>query len=270
MRLLQDSALQVARSEILFADVAPGRVGIEITVRNLGEEPSPPTIALLLAAPLGAFVPWRPMTTLPVPALEPGGAHVLRTEALRPAPKPLGPPDRVPPRKLLTALGAADDRPQPPTTTLPPDINELLGHRNAHWAGNLNVFVGTKAVERHVAQALRIYPGRVNLAMFVVGSGCSDSYRFHLIGEGVDWGAKLYDATECKTHPLEVSREPPVDEDRWTTPAGVRMMMLALTPPDGCGSGSVEVHVTQRSSGLEAVVEFSLDPSAAGPGCFVV
>jgi hypothetical protein len=47
-------------------------------------------------------------------------------------------------------------------------------------------------------------------------------------------------------------------------------MMLALCPPKDCGSGTVEVHVEQRSTGQSAVVEFSLDPNAAGPGCFVV
>jgi hypothetical protein len=31
-----------------------------------------------------------------------------------------------------------------------------------------------------------------------------------------------------------------------------------------------EVHVEQRSTGKEAIVEFSLDARAAGPGCFVV
>jgi len=49
-----------------------------------------------------------------------------------------------------------------------------------------------------------------------------------------------------------------------------RVIMLALCPPRDCGAGSVAVHVQQRSTGRWAVVEFSLDPKAAGPGCFVV
>ena len=32
----------------------------------------------------------------------------------------------------------------------------------------------------------------------------------------------------------------------------------------------VEVHVTQRSTRKTAVVEFSFDPRAVGPGCYVV
>jgi hypothetical protein len=47
-------------------------------------------------------------------------------------------------------------------------------------------------------------------------------------------------------------------------------MMLALRPPEDCEAGGVEVHVEQRSTGQVAIVEFSFDPTALGPGCFVV
>jgi hypothetical protein len=267
--------LLVERTDIHFADFGPGRVSIEITLRNEGDEPSAPTPAVLMAAPLGAFVPWRPLAIVRAPALVPGQSVVLRTEARRPAVAPLGPPDRIPPQRLLTALGAEDDRPRaatPPAApmgVLPPDLMDLMGRPGFHWAGNLNVFVGGRAVERHLAQALRVYPGRLNLAMFVVGSG-RDSYRFHVVGEGQDWKAQLYDMTDGKTLTLDVRRQQPVAEGQWIDTPTRRMMMLALQPPADCGAGAVAVHVTQRSSGKEAVVEFSLDPAAAGPGCFVV
>jgi hypothetical protein len=48
------------------------------------------------------------------------------------------------------------------------------------------------------------------------------------------------------------------------------MFLLALCPPADCTAAALEVHVTQRSTGQSAVVEFSLDPNAAGPGCYVV
>ena len=35
-------------------------------------------------------------------------------------------------------------------------------------------------------------------------------------------------------------------------------MMLALCPPMDCHQGKVDVHVAQRSTGREAIVEFSL------------
>ncbi len=47
-------------------------------------------------------------------------------------------------------------------------------------------------------------------------------------------------------------------------------MLLAMCPPEGCRQGNVEVHVTQRSTGKTAIVEFSFDAAAAGPGCYVV
>jgi hypothetical protein len=247
-------------------------------VHNLGEYRSAPTVAALMAAPLGAFVPWCPLTVLSVPSIEPGDSTVLTTDVLRTAVAPLGPPDRVGPGQLLTALGAEDDRPATTAGTqtratqmtgLPADVMELLRQRNVHWAGNLNVFVGSQPVERHLAQALRVYPDRPNVAMFVVGSG-RDAYRFHLISEGENWNATLHDMSGGQTLTLDARRFPPVAEDQWIEATTQRMMMLALCPPRDCNAGSVEVHVTQRSSSQTAVVEFSLDPNAAGPGCFVV
>ena len=108
-RLRAEGRLEVGRDDIVFFDAAPGRVRIEVTVWNRGAGPSAPTAATLMAAPLGAFVPWQPLLTLPVPAIEPGGSAVLRAEAARRTPRPLGPPDRVPPRRLLTALAAGDE-----------------------------------------------------------------------------------------------------------------------------------------------------------------
>jgi hypothetical protein len=284
--LFGDAGLTVRRTDILFYDVAPRRVAIEITVTNLGHEPTAATHAAIQAAPLGAFVPWRPLTVLPVPVLGPGESFVLRTEAARPAPAPLGPPDRVPPRKLLTALGAADERPQAPPAappgrrmpqarptpaipTLHADVLQLLGRGGVYWAGNLNVFVGGKDVERHMAQALRVYPGMVNLALFVVGHGRPDAYRYHLTGTGEDFNATLQGTDGLQSLKFDTARSP-VPEEKWIETAGFSCMMLVLHPPKGCREGSVKVHVTQQSSGREALVEFSLDPRAAGAGCYTL
>src|SRR5262249_45469347 len=128
-----------------------------------------------------------------VPALEPGEAVTIATEARRPRPAALGDASRVPPQGLLTALASDDERAraQPGQPVLPTDLMDLLGRGGAHWAGNLNIFIGGRAVERHLAQALRVYPGRVNLAMFIVGSG-RDAYAFDLRGPATAWGAALY------------------------------------------------------------------------------
>ena len=278
--LFADTGLTVQRTDILFTDVAPGRVAIEITVTNLGHEPTAPTYAVIGAAPLGAFVPWQPLTAVPMPALAPGESVVLHTEAARPRPRPLGPPDRVTPRQLLTAIEPEDEQPGQETRlgrirraqltvpALPADLTDLLTRGGMHWAGNLNVFVGGKAVERHMAQALRIYPGVLNTAMFVVGNGRPDAYRFHL-DTTADVETTLYDMTTGGSLRIDLGREP-VREGNWIEARGQCVMMLALRPPKDCGECKVAVHVTQRSSGSEAVVEFSLDPKAAGPGCYTL
>jgi hypothetical protein len=253
-----------------------------------------PTLAQIDVAPLGAFVPWRPLSIIEVPAIEPEGSVTTRTEAIRVATRPLGPPDRVPPQRLLTALGSDDEdsessrprssfvanwlsqlsrvarrsRGQTPGT-LPADPLELIGRTNPHWAGNLNVFVGDRAVERHLAKALRIYPGRVNMAMFVVGSG-KDSYAFSLAGNAAGWDADLFDMMRGESHAIEVRDEERVRQNEWIPVQSQTLMMLKLVPPQGSVRGTIEVHVEQQSSGREALVEFSLDRDAAGPGCYVV
>jgi hypothetical protein len=293
---LANAGLSVQRTDIRFFDVAAGRVAIEVKVTNLGYQPTTPTFAVFRAAPLGAFVPWQPLATLPVPSLGPGESFVLRTEAGRPAPEPLGWPDRLTPEQLLAEAEALDRirtekeearkraaqeearkradalaaRRGPALPFLPPDFADLLGRGNPYWAGNIDVFVGRKSVERHLARALRVYPGRVNMAMFQVGGPRPDAYRFHLVGTGEDWKATLFDCMGQKTLVTDVARQAPLEEGHWVEWPGRRYMTLALRPPQECGRGKVEVHVTRRSDNQEAVVEFSLDPDAAGPGCYAV
>ena len=62
----------------------------------------------------------------------------------------------------------------------------------------------------------------------------------------------------------------PVQEKQWVEAgAGFMMMVLAVRPPLVCEDGNVRVHVTRRSDQKTAVVEFNLDPTAQGPGCYV-
>jgi hypothetical protein len=281
---LANDGLCVQRTDILFSDVAPGRVAIEVKVSNLGHRPTTPTVAVLRAATLGAFVDWRPLATLPVPVLGPGETFVLRTEAGRPAPQPLGWPPAVTPDQLLAAGDLDPPRPRPapgprpmsrvPMPFLPPDLNDLVGRGNLYWAGNIDVFVGNKSVERHLARALRVYPGHVNLATFFVGGRGRgrkpEAYRFHLVSTGEDWKATLHDLSGGPSLVLDADREPAVKEDVWVETSGPRVMTVALRPPTECGAGSVEVHITRRSDGHKAVVEFSLAADAAGPGCYAV
>jgi hypothetical protein len=267
--ILAQGPLQVRRREIRWY-TAGDRVAIAVTVRNLGDRPSAPTRAMIQAAALGAFVPWRPLTAVEVPELEPGESAVLRAEARRPAPRPLGPPDRLHPARLLTALDVDDERPGAGLATpLPASPFDFLFGKTTYWAGNLNVFLGNQAVERHRAEALRILPGHVNLAMFCVGGGPGDAYRFELLGLERGWQALLLDPSRASTV-VNLIDSGPITLGEWIPGPRCRFLILALSPPSNCEQDEVEVHVTQQSTGKSAVVEFSFSPDAAGPGCYVV
>ncbi len=314
--------LAVSRSDIEFFNVGADTVAIEIRVTNRSARPSPPAVAVMSAAPLGALVPWQPLVTLPVPILKPGEDRILRTRAIAIQPEPLGSPDSVPPRRLLSALGLAGDSPGEPSregeggsarlsgrqvtrailralglpgdspgdaprqkerrtaatpsgrgagsAQLPADLMQLLLQETPHWAGNINVHIGNTDVERHLGRALRVYPGRMNLAWFFVGGPGRDAYAFRLNGLGKTWDAKLFDMTSRESLVLNAENTREIGTDEWIPTEGSRTMLLAMRPPKDCSAGIVEVAVTQQSSGRKAVVEFSLDPAAAGRGCYVV
>ena len=151
------------------------------------------------------------------------------------------------------------------STTLPPDPLDLLGGARPHWAGNLNVWIGDEPVERHRAPRLRIHAGRTNLALFCVGDR-PDRYAFR-VECAAEWGLALSDAASGAS--IECSREPG-EEPRWLAVPRRSWVRLVLRPPRDCARGEVLVHVTQHSSGKTAVVEFDLDPAAAGPGCYTL
>jgi hypothetical protein len=284
--------------DITFDDLTSDTVVIRVKIRNEGGQRSNPTFIRLESAPFGAFVHWRPLTVLPVPVLEPGESRELSVATTRPHPMRLGDFDRVPPGSVLTALDASPDDPSRPpgagfaalldlvrrrgnsrpagNTTLaggpmlPPDLWELFGREQPHWAGNINVFVGDRAVERHVAKALRIYSGRTNLAMFVVGAaGRRDAYAFDLVGLASDWKAALHDMTNSKTLVVH-STDKPFEEGQWVEAVtGMMLVVLAVRPPVICEDGKLRVQVTRQSCQKTAVVEFDLDPTAQGAGCYV-
>jgi hypothetical protein len=271
------------REDVRFVPARSGIARFEITFRSESETPTLPTPAVIQVAPLGAFVRWTPLHTLFVPSIAPGDETTLAFEVPFQPPPALGTPDRVPPAQLLTALGAGEPNDRkarrraerarlagdPAAVALPADPLQLLTHGAAHFAGNLNVFVGTAAVERHVARALRIYPGRTNVALFVVGSGTRDRYTFALDVPHPHWDVRLFDGTHGLSLAF-VDRGPEIMPDRPVEVENTGVVMLAVRPPEDCEAGAVAVRVTQRSTGKEAVVEFDLDPRAQGPGCYTV
>lgn len=304
-RTTSEAELTLDPSDISFHDLNRDTVIIQVKVRNDAEHRSVPTAVRLESALFGAFVPGRPLAILSVPSLEPGESRVLSIEAARSHPSSLGSFNRVPPRRMLTALNASPQGAAPQqrggiaaaisqflqrsreTTPanktevvskstparipfLAPDLWEFFGREQPHWAGNINVFMGNREVERHCAKELRIYAGRTNLTIFDVGDPRKpDAYAFELKGLTSDWKAALYDMTGRHNFVFDPS-DTPVQEKKWLeVPTGFALMTLAIRPPLVCEDGNVQVHVTRRSSQKTAVVEFNLNPTAQGPGCYV-
>src|SRR5881396_173882 len=120
-----EAELRAERTGISFHDLAGDRVRIEVTVHNAGAHRSPRTPMRLESAPLGAFVPWQPLTQLLVPALEPGESRELITDVARSRVTPLGDFNRVPPKRLLTAVNSPDQPSPQPGTGLGAILNLL-------------------------------------------------------------------------------------------------------------------------------------------------
>jgi hypothetical protein len=273
--------LRVDRTDIRFWNSSPDTVIIEFTVRNTGGRRSSPTEALIQAAPLGAFVGWSDLGRVAVPAVEPGQAVVVRAQATcDPPPATASPPTSARPQRLerakLRAARDLVDRRLPesltevvPLGTLPADPLRERRRGGLHWAGNLNVFVGGTPTERHMATQLAVQPGRLNMAIFIVGTG-SDAYRFRLEGEAAAWAARLGHLS-IVDRLLEGRKEDrPIPLDAWVKVRGQTPMALTFEPPEDCRQGSLDVHVEQQSTGKEAIVEFGFDREAKGPGCYLV
>src|SRR5262245_45846770 len=159
---------------------------------------------------------------------------------------------------------------------LPPDLFDLLDRQQPHWAGNLKVWVARRPVERHVAPGWKVCPGRTNLVSFFLGDR-RDEYSFRMEAPLL-WQFSLYDGFAGKS--IEWSEDPgefPADSgrsahpgSRWHAVKRMQPMLLAFRPPQTCARGRAQLHVIQRSSGEEAVVELELDPAARGAGCYIL
>lgn len=283
------AALEIRPEDIGFSSLGPDRVQIEITVRNAGCATSDRTPVHLQSAPLGAFLPWQPLTTLIVPPLAPGSDVTLRAEVQRQPVKPLGDFGRLPPEALLTAVGGEEPtrpsdvgqnmqtavrrRPAPGWSSgqgrLAPDVFELIRRPAAHWAGNINVYTGARAIERHLAKALRIYPGCTNRALFFVGSG-PDAYAFELEGYSLAEHAYLIEPSRGSSLIHRTPHDETIRLGEWIEARRTMLVLLVIEVPRACTTGSLNVHVQQRSTGKRATVEFSFDATAAGRGCYVI
>lgn len=265
--------LHVDRTDINFFNVSANRVRIEITVHNHGIRRSRPRPMAIEAAPLGAFLRWEPVTRLMVPSIEPGESVVVATEADE-SELPTSPGFGRPPGDAVRIAGGQEDdlrameaakaylRRVLPMVDF--DNLDLAATRflamyrgdDRHWAGNINVRFEGRAVERHMAQALRMEPQRPNVMCFFVGFE-PDRYAFHLGGDAACWE-------------IELSLADVIPFGEWVHCPKPVPFSLTVTPPDWARTGSVDVRVTQESTGKVAIVEFTLDAHGAGPGCYTV
>jgi hypothetical protein len=238
----------------VFHYEADGTVAIALRVTNPGPGFSPPRRGRIEQAAFGAFVPWTPLTDFRVPRLRPGESTLIELRVPRTALGGELPPEDPPQRKPIARAPAFP-------AALMRTFFESMGIPDRgvplRFAGNLNVHIGIRYVERHLSGPLRVYPGEANIADFVVGTG-QDAYRFELRCDDPTWTACLYLGEKLRLGEW-------YDDD----PGGLDVT-LEVIPPAECRRGAMEVHVEQRSTGRIAIVEFDLDPTANEAGCYTV
>jgi hypothetical protein len=226
----------------------------------------------LYTAPLGAFLPWRHLETLTIPSLQPGARMIAETEALKPRTSPLGRIDRIRPRRVGTALAKHEARERRARSKrLAPSVTDFTRPRSDNWLGNIEVFLNNNRVERHCGRGLQVQPGMLNWTVFMVGWGVrSEAYSFRIHGDGKAWKTRLFAVPLSARSMIGTSGGTAIREGRWMDASAVRFVRLQFRPPERSRRGTIDVEVAQRSSGLKAVIEYSLDAEATGPGCAVM
>ena len=314
--------LCVERKGINFYNVAPDRLRIEVTVNNRGYTASGPEAMQLQFAAFGAFVPWTPLQVLQVPPIGAGESRLVGTEAMI---RPDGTlvaidgdqqeegrnlPAAVQRNLLLQSLlrddkfksmtaserialmGGADwnlqnARSEVANQRKDMQVPQLDLHqgRSVHWVGNVKILIGTTDVERHVAQAYRVYPGKANRSVFYLGYKAGESYRFHMAGTGAEWPTKLIRLDGVSfgiflqqiglhrpTQAAQSSQlfEKKIEPDNWFDVDGFGKIGIEICPPEDATQGSLDIEVCRKSDNRTAVVEFDFSETAPGSGCHVV
>ncbi|MFP6631184.1 MAG: hypothetical protein VCD16_00955 [Planctomycetota bacterium] len=382
--------LRVEREDIRFFNSRPDTLKIEITVHNRGYVESRPDTMFLEAAPLGAFVPWRPLQRLQVPAIPAGESLVVSTEARLEDTASTSEEDSTQRRlrrfqAVLEQAGegesreAGGDEQDAPAwvrdivrrggfeglsawdivalasrrefrgveglqqlfltalegeTSSPVILRELdrirrseepessfsaawgrsssallsviqrarrlqqrrirdllsgsdlsamdpsraAGRLNRHWAGNINVHLSGRAVERHQGRELRCYPGYSNWALFNLGSRKGEEYRITFEGCGADWDPRVFHLPnapgedEAMEEMMRMSSEHlgegVASGGTVVTPTGSAWMTAAVSPPRDATVGKLDIGILELSSGRETTVEFGLNANAPGLGLY--
>jgi hypothetical protein len=233
----------IRRDGIFWTEGAEGRsLQLSLTFHNPGSRPTVPAVARVQVAEFGAFLPWKPLTRVAVPSVPPGGRRVVTATAADDALPPS--PTKVP---ILEGTGVAV-RPFLRRSSI---LHWLTEARDAHFVGNLNVFVTRRApVERHFHRAVGLMPDRNNMAMFLVGDGRRDHYTF-----------------SGKTEPGWEVEMPDVP---WGQPVAITRdsLLLRIRPPARAESGRVSICVHRQSTAETVPIEFELEARASGAKCY--
>lgn len=367
--------LRVEREDIRFYNIAPDRLRIEVRVHNRGSDASQPEAMLLEAAPLGAFVPWRPLQRLQVPVIAAGESQVVSTEvdlvvdnppagnrpggdeadaASAGSGRAFVPGDRTPPAWAIEFLRGGDfeglsawdivalfssegetqldgrarsflrraavgggsgesavvafesfrqsviqdsstaDNEQrlsqaveafaqmsrqflSPRELSAMDPSRAAGRGNKHWAGNINVHLSGRAVERHQAQGLRICPGMENWAILNLGSRKGEEYLLTFRGTGAEWDARVFHLPNAREE-YSAAREMQGGREHlgegiesgglFVTPMGSAWMAAMVSPPEGATEGKLDIDIHELSSGRSTTVEFQMMAGSMGGGFF--
>jgi len=223
---------------------------IELEFENPAARPTRMMSAIVQIAEFGAFVPWRPLTVVRVPPIPPGGRRTVTTAVDPDDPKDLAIPGfgrhaSVNPRPvsgwgwhaLLARLVGTEQAASMP---------------HPHFVGNLNVFVpGSKPVERHVNRTIKLDPDNHNLALFIVGDGVGDEYRFSFESDPPGWDTRI-------------------ERIEWNEPVRIAFQRfgVSMKAPDGTKSGRVTIWVERVSTSERVPVEFELAEEPDTANCY--
>lgn len=162
---------------------------------------------------------------------------------------------------------------------------DLHQGRSVHWVGNINVLIGNVDVERHMARAFRIYPGKANRSLFFLGGTNGETFKFDLSESGHDWSTGLYytmpfhklnhadqsrlvkftQSFEMKTFPGEW-----IEPGEWNQLEADPIIGVEICPPEDATEGGLDIEVCRKSDNRTAVVEFDFSETALSSGCYVV
>jgi len=271
------TTLEVQREDIRFWSIGTRLVFLSVEVHNRGDRLTATERMEVRVAPFGAFVESEPVAILDVPPVPPGGSVEVgatfedddegrlrrvsgparRRAGLRAASelessRPLAQDNDLIAFRLGRGMALSERR----LSLLA--MKSLLGRvlmETAAFAGNFDVHIRGAKAERHMAQAVRLVPGKENVAFFRVGSQAGE-FLFDLQGSASEWGAQLMLADRR----LELGEPMSLKDGVWVT--------LTVTPPHEATEGLLAVGVTQCETGERALVEFGFGLDTIPPRCF--